>query len=134
MKRQLITAVLFAFASFATASHAKNSAIRTSIAKKNNVNTIKINTAAKPGLKANFDGPWKLKLTPSKGVKVAKRELTKSDLDQLKSKDKNGKPMYKPSFTVKASGKGTMGYTATVFVCKEDECFREQHTGTVLVK
>ena len=126
MKNTILTAVLFALAAVGSQLHAqdaKHSIVKTSVKKQKANSAVLVKSFAKKGMKANFEGPWKLELTPSAGVKVAKTKLTKTDLDQ-----KNA------SFSLTAKGKGKVDYKKTVFVCSKDECFREVHKGSFMVK
>ncbi len=125
-------------------AQAKNSGVKVATKKSKNLNKVVVQPVAKPGMYLNFQGPWKLKLTPSKGVKLKKTELGKQDLsgyvpttpEEAKTPNKAKLKSNPPKFSFVAAGKGNVDYTATVFVCdiKGTECFREQHKGKFTVK
>lgn len=138
MKKIIITAIIVALGAigtFATASQAddgKNSKMKAMIKKTGESKSkIAIKGVPNKGMYANFGDkenpapPWKLRLTPGKGVKLQKTQFKLADINR-----KNA------TFSVNAMGKGTVGYEAVVFVCnvKKTECFREAHKGQFVIK
>jgi hypothetical protein len=79
----------------------------------------------KPGLEINLEGPWKLELKTSDGMKFAKTTLGRGEFDD-KSESFKFATTAKPS---KPSGE--IEYKFVTFVCTKakTQCFRDVHEG-----
>jgi len=122
MMKSVLIAMLFAFAGFAQADEAtklKNNKYSEVVVSKKKTKAgtelnFKINIGK--GIKYNFDGPWKLKLTAD-GMKKVNQGTSDFNKDQGLFKAEV------PSSVKKVD------YRVTTFICTKDgkRCFREVH-------
>lgn len=77
------------------------------------------------GLVTNLEGPWKLELKSSAGLKLAKTSFGRGELDE-KNASFSFKTTEKP-----AAASGTIEYKFITFVCTKDKttCYRDVHEG-----
>jgi hypothetical protein len=87
--------------------------------------TLAFKVAPASGLHINLEGPWRLDITSSPGLKVAKASLLKLDMDE-----KLPGFIAKGEAAVGAKG-GQLEYKLIAFVCTDDKsrCYRDVHTG-----
>ena len=123
MKRfALLSSLVLSTAALAAPDHAK---VDAAAEKAGAGLELRFKVVPESGLHVNMEGPWKLELTGTDGLKLPKTTLTKGDMDEKL-----------PGFVVKTAAKpakasGDVDYKLTAFVCSDDktQCYREVHTG-----